>query len=122
MKQIHLDSLPYQSVSHNSAIKKKVILKASELAHVTNFAQAYFEPGQIADSHAHPDMNEVFFVVSGCGEILVDDILYPLRTGSCIVVEAGEFHEVRNSGDELLILNYFGVVTGNTSPRSLNLK
>lgn len=111
MKQIQLHQLPYETVSHNSAIQKKVLLRAGSLPHLTNFAQAYFEPGQIADSHAHPDMNEVFFVVSGCGEILVDQTRYQLLPGTCIVVEAGESHEVHNSGNELLVLTYFGIIT-----------
>ncbi len=111
MQQIQLDQLPYETVSHNSAIQKKVLLRAGTLPHLTNFAQAYFEPGQVADSHAHPDMNEVFFVLSGCGEILVEKTCYQLIPGACIVVEAGEFHEVRNSGIEVLVLSYFGLIT-----------
>ncbi len=111
MKQIQLDQVPHEMVSHNSAIQKKVLLRAGTLPHLTNFAQAYFKPGQVADNHAHPDMNEVFFVLSGCGEIWVEKICYPLIPGTCIVVEAGEYHEVRNSGKELLVLTYFGLVT-----------
>lgn len=111
MQQIQLHQLPYEAVSHNSAIQKKVLLRAEALPHLTNFAQAYFEPGQIADCHAHSDMNEVFFVQSGHGEILIDQTCYQLIPGTCIVVEAGEFHEVRNSGEERLVLTYFGLVT-----------
>lgn len=111
MKQIQLHQLSNETVSHNSAIQKKVLLRAGELTHLTNFAQAYFEPGQIADSHVHLDMNEVFFVLSGYGEIWVEQTRHPLIPGTCIVVEAGEFHEVRNSGNELLILSYFGILT-----------
>ncbi len=111
MQQIQLHQLPHETVSHNAAIQKKVLLRAGTLPHLTNFAQAYFEPGQIADCHTHPDMNEVFFVQSGYGEIFIDQHCYQLLPGTCIVVEAGESHEVRNSGEERLVLSYFGIVT-----------
>ncbi len=111
MQQIQLQTLPYETVSHNTAIQKKVILRTDSLPHLTHFAQAYFEPGQVAESHIHADMNEVFFVLSGCGEIWIEQTRHPLIPGACIVVEAGESHEVRNSGGELLVLSYFGIVT-----------
>lgn len=118
MKQIQLHQLPYETVSHNSAIQKKVLLRSGSLPHLTNFAQAYFEPGQVADCHVHLDMSEVFFVQSGDGEIWIDQVRHPLLPGTCIVVEAGEHHEVRNSGKEQLVLIYFGIVTNivQTSP------
>lgn len=118
MKKIQLAQLPYETVSHNSAIQKKVLIRGGALPNLTNFAQAYFEPGQVAESHVHLDMNEVFFVLAGCGQILIDKICYPLSPGTCIVVEAGEAHEVRNSGHEMLALSYFGLITD--SPRPFN--
>lgn len=116
MKKILLAQLPYETVSHNSAIQKKVLLRGGTLPHLTNFAQAYFEPGQVAESHVHLDMNEVFFVLAGCGEIIIDKVYYPLSPGTCIVVEAGEAHEVHNSGHEVLALSYFGLITDSSRP------
>ncbi|MBW4578076.1 MAG: cupin domain-containing protein [Tildeniella nuda ZEHNDER 1965/U140] len=109
MKVTSLSTLPEQAVSHNLAIKKKVMLSLGELPHLTNFSQACFAPGQIASAHSHTDMCEVFFVESGEGTIWVDDVPYPLQSGTCVAVEAGEKHEVRNTGSTDLILTYFGL-------------
>lgn len=109
MKQVALNELPEESVSHNPAIKKKVMLRLGDLPHLTNFAQARFAPGQVAPAHSHRDMSEVFFVESGCGCITIDGQAYPLSPGVCIAVEVGESHEVRNTGHEELILTYFGL-------------
>lgn len=109
MKITDLNQIPEQEVSHNPAIKKKVMLILGDLPHLTNFSQARFAPGQVANSHSHSDMCEVFFVESGLGNICVNGIDYPLTPGVCIAVEAGEIHEVSNRGNTDLVLTYFGL-------------
>lgn len=109
MKYTCLNQLPQQEVSHNPAIKKKVMLKMGDLPHLTNFSQARFAPGQIAAAHAHQDMSEVFFVETGEGIITIDGQEYNLQPGTCIAVEPGEVHEVKNTGKTELVLTYFGL-------------
>lgn len=109
MKLTSLATLSEEAVSHNPAIKKKVMLRLGDLPHLTNFAQARFAPGQIANAHCHQDMCEVFFVESGDGSIQIDGQSYPLEPGTCIAVEPGEEHEVSNTGSVDLVLTYFGL-------------
>ncbi len=109
MKLTSLSTLPEETVSHNPAIKKKVMLRLGDLPHLTNFSQAHFAPGQVAASHSHQDMCEVFFVESGAGTIRINGKSYSLTGGTCIAVEPGEEHEVSNTGTEELVLTYFGL-------------
>ncbi|MEL7351900.1 MAG: cupin domain-containing protein [Cyanobacteria bacterium P01_A01_bin.116] len=109
MKFTDLKTLPIEGVSHNAAIKKQVMLRMGDLAHLTNFSQARFQPGQVAEAHAHADMNEVFFVESGTGKIVIDGEPHVLSPGVCIAVMVGESHEVSNPGTEELVLTYFGL-------------
>ena len=109
MKITLLANLPEDQVSHNPAIKKKVMLGPGDLPHVTNFSQACFAPGQVASAHAHRDMYEVFFVESGMGLIRVDGVEHRLKPGVCVAVEPGEVHEIVNAGSVDLVLTYFGV-------------
>lgn len=109
MKITSLDSLPQQKVSHNPEITKKVMLLNEDLPHLTNFSQATFAPGQIADAHAHQDMCEVFFVSAGVGIIRVNQNEYNLTPGVCVAVEPEETHEIINTGTQDLILTYFGI-------------
>ncbi len=112
MKITSLTQLPTESVSHNPAIQKKVMLKAGDLPPLLNFSQATFAPGQVAAAHAHTDMWEVFFVSQGAGLIRVNGRDYPLETGTCIAIEPGEVHEVVNNSSRDLILIYFGLKVG----------
>jgi quercetin dioxygenase-like cupin family protein len=109
MKFTSLNNLPSESVVHNPAIKKKVMLRKGDLPHLTNFSQSRFAPGLRAGAHAHDDMAEVFFVESGKATIYIDGEKFPLLPGNCIAVEPGEVHEIINDGAEDLVLTYFGL-------------
>lgn len=109
MKLTCLTQLSDEAVSHNPAISKRVMLRLGDLPHLTNFSQARFAPGQVAIAHAHTDMYEVFFVESGSGTIRIDQQPYSLTPGVCVAAEPGEVHEVSNTGQEELVLTYFGI-------------
>ena len=109
MKIVTLTQLPEEGVSHDPGIKKRVMLRHGDLPHITNFSQATFAPGQTVTPHAHTDMAEVFFVETGEGIIWIDDKAHTLATGVCVAVDAGETHELKNTGDSPLVLTYFGV-------------
>lgn len=110
MKRVNLNKLADQGVSHNAAIRKKVMLQPGEIPHLTNFSQATFAPGQVAPSHAHEGMHEIFFVSAGTGTMQVNGDVQALLPGVCIWVEPGDMHEVANTGTEPLVLTYFGIV------------
>ncbi|HIK44709.1 MAG TPA: cupin domain-containing protein [Leptolyngbyaceae cyanobacterium M65_K2018_010] len=109
MKHIILEQVAEEPVSHNPAIKKRVLLRAGDLPLLTHFSQARFPPGQLAPGHHHQDMAEVFFVETGQGTITINGQPYPLTPGTCMAVEPGEHHEVANTGSEELVLTYFGL-------------
>jgi mannose-6-phosphate isomerase-like protein (cupin superfamily) len=110
MKLIRINELPDQGVSHNPRIRKRQILANGELGPITNYARAVFPPGEMAGSHLHNDMAEVFIVESGRGEIRVNDVAYVFSAGMAVVIEPGDVHEIVNSGSTDLVVTYFGVL------------
>lgn len=109
MKLSKLIDLPIDYVSHGSKIRKKVLIQNGEIPHLTNFSQAYFKPGQIAEAHIHLDMYETFFVEVGEGEMIVDGKNYYLHAGDRITIEPGESHELKNIGQKTMKVTYFGL-------------
>ena len=85
------------------------MLSPGELAGVIQFARSIFPPGAIAGEHRHEDMAEVFWVDSGRGCIVVEGREQALAPGTCGIVEVGEAHELRNTGEVDLVVTYFGV-------------
>ncbi|NRB40610.1 MAG: cupin domain-containing protein [Pseudomonadales bacterium] len=110
MKYLKLDKISDSPVSHNENISKKVLLSARECPNIMQLAQASFPAGEIAGGHKHDDMTEIFMIISGCGEIQIDAQIQKIEDGDTIVVEAGEYHELRNTGTEPLVVNYFSVL------------
>jgi len=105
-----LKNLPEKTVSHNQAIKKKLIISNDKVPNLTNFAQAVFTAGQISPAHSHSDMWEVFYVESGTGIMKVNEVEYKLEKGVTITVAPTEKHEIINNSFQELVLNYFGIL------------
>ena len=110
MKYRTLADLGVQNTSHHSAVLKKVFVQNGEIPHLTNFSQAVFKPGDSVPEHSHQDMYEVFLVESGEGQIGINEKLFELKPGVCVVVEPKEKHSLVCTGAENLVLTYFGIV------------
>ncbi|RIL06954.1 MAG: cupin domain-containing protein [Proteobacteria bacterium] len=109
MKRVALAELALERVVHNPEIAKRVLLRAGDVPHLVQLAQARLAPGQIAPGHAHADMWEIFFAQEGEGALAVDGAVHALPAGACIAVAPGEVHELRNPGARELVVLYLGI-------------
>ena len=107
MKISDFNNLEKENVSHNEDVKRQRFLHDGDLPGLTNFSRAFFEAGMQVEPHLHEDMNEVFYVLQGRGEIMVDLKSYKLSPGVSVVVEAGERHQIL--AETSLELLYFGL-------------
>jgi quercetin dioxygenase-like cupin family protein len=58
------------------------------------------EPGQtVRPAHSHPNGEEVIYVVSGSGRVLVNGEVSPVREGCAVLFPQGQVHMLQNSGD-----------------------
>ena len=64
--------------------------------------------------HSHDDMEEVYFIVSGRGKMVIGSDEFPIQTGDALYVPFGEFHTTYNTGIEPLKLLW---VTGRVEKR-----
>lgn len=56
----------------------------------------------------HSGADQWMYVVSGAGLAIVDGVRQPLQAGSLLVIERGEAHEIRCTGDEpLRTINFY---------------
>lgn len=51
----------------------------------------------------HRGSDQWLYVVSGAGMARVDGKRYPLRAGTLMLIEHGDEHEIRNTGDDNLV-------------------
>jgi quercetin dioxygenase-like cupin family protein len=62
------------------------------------------DPGVTVPEHVHEHHDEVFDVMAGEAEIFLGDAWRPLRAGATAVVEAGQWHALRNAGSHPVVL------------------
>jgi mannose-6-phosphate isomerase-like protein (cupin superfamily) len=55
-------------------------------------------PTGTTTGHSHNDMEEIYFVVSGEGIMVVGEDSYPIRQGDALYVPPGEFHTTKQTG------------------------
>jgi mannose-6-phosphate isomerase-like protein (cupin superfamily) len=73
-------------------------------------AEMVIEPGdrEGGPDNRHRGADQWLYVVSGSGMAIIEGREQALQTGSLLVIEKGESHEIRNTGDEpLATLNFY---------------
>jgi quercetin dioxygenase-like cupin family protein len=111
MKLIHIKDLSWQEVSHNPEVKKKIIIEKGQIPQLMTFGQSTFQPGQKIETHNHPTMFEVFYILEGKAEYLVEGQKMILESGDNLTVEPGENHAQANPFETPVTWLYFGIAT-----------
>lgn len=70
-------------------------------------AYAMLQPGKAYEAHAHADHEEVYFVISGSGQMCVDTEKRAIRDGDAIFIPAGALHSIANTGEGFLVFLAF---------------
>ncbi|MBI5717833.1 MAG: cupin domain-containing protein [Burkholderiales bacterium] len=65
----------------------------------------YVKPGQRISAHVHPDGQDTWTILSGCGEYGIDarGASIAIAEGDVLVAHRGQVHGVRNTGQEPLV-------------------
>ena len=108
MKSGTLSLLADEAISHNPLVRKKVLLHCGEVPHVTQVSRVVFPLGEIASSHSHADMWELFLCEKGEGVMTINGREIVLAAGNYVLVEPNEAHEICNTGKLSLELYCMG--------------
>jgi mannose-6-phosphate isomerase-like protein (cupin superfamily) len=110
MKINSLEEIKPEPSKDNPKIKTKVLLKKGKLPHVEIIGQMTLKSGNVASEHVHEKTNEFFLIEKGAGIIKIDGKVEKIKEGNFILIEAGEAHEVLNTGSEDLIITYIEIL------------
>ena len=69
-----------------------------------SLAEATVRPGAATMAHSHPNTEEIYYILSGYGEMAVESERRNVGPGDAIGIPAGHRHQIRNVGDEDLVL------------------
>ena len=66
----------------------------------------------VTPAHSHEASEEIIYIISGSGEVLIDGKVYPIRTGSVVLFPKKSIHRLRNSGkEEMKVICFFAPPT-----------
>ena len=81
------------------------LLKDNKTLNNLVLSQTILHGAQSTRGHSHAGQEEVYFFVSGHGEMEVGDESFWVRPGDIILIPDGAFHRVHNPTDRDLIFN-----------------
>lgn len=58
------------------------------------------KPGQSTRGHSHAGQEEVYYFVSGVGEMEIDDDRFKVQGGDVVLIPDGAFHRVHNGSTQ----------------------
>jgi mannose-6-phosphate isomerase-like protein (cupin superfamily) len=70
-------------------------------------------PGEtVRPAHAHPNSEELIYIITGSGKVMIENEVGDVRTGSAILFEQGKVHMLRNTGNvEMKVICFFAPAT-----------
>ncbi len=70
-------------------------------------------PGEtVRPAHSHPNSEELIYIMTGSGKVMIEGEVGEVRAGSAILFEQGKVHMLRNSGDiEMKVICFFAPAT-----------
>ena len=89
-------------IAHGGAIAQ-MILDRRVLKEMGFLAIAQLEPGKEIEAHVDP-MEEIYFVLSGTGEMRVDGESRQVGPGDATWLPTGSSHSLLNNGKDLLVI------------------
>ena len=69
-----------------------------------SLAEARLAPGQSTTPHYHPKSEEIYYLLSGEGQMRLGDEIHMVSAGDAIAIPPGVVHQILNTGDTELRL------------------
>ena len=92
MKKLNIYDIGGEVVKDNETY----VLKDNKTLNNLVLSSTDLKPSQSTRGHSHPGQEEVYYFVSGTGEMEVDNNLFTVQGGDVILIPDGAFHRVHN--------------------------
>jgi mannose-6-phosphate isomerase-like protein (cupin superfamily) len=90
-------------------------LRAGEMAGVLAAGRTVLAPGSSVGEHGHPDTDELYLVLEGRGQGVLDGRQFPVGPGDLFLCKAGHRHGILNDSDAPLA--FMGLMTRDSLDR-----
>ena len=97
MRKTSRDDCPAFTTKDGSTIRELMAYRNSEATRMS-LAEASLPPGGKTECHLHPEVEEIYYFLSGTGRILVGDEYFNVAPGDSILHLPGVRHQTWNTG------------------------
>lgn len=97
MKIKHKDTTSY-TTKDGSQIRELIHPDKLDAKH-QSLAEACVMPQQKTSAHYHKKTEEIYFILSGTGEMFLDEQRFAVATGDSILIKPGQIHCIENTGN-----------------------
>jgi len=95
------DSKPF--ITRDGARIRSILDRTNAPVQNQSLAEATLPPGAANRKHRHPNAEEIYFVLSGCGSMTVNDETRAVRPQDAVLIPPGAAHRLENTGDAPLV-------------------
>jgi len=90
-----------ETIVHEVARRRKLLTGKPE-DRIQSFNDAYLDPGKSFTPHRHDDGEELYYFLEGEGKMIINENIFSVKTGDCVLVEKSEAHSLKNDSPSSL--------------------
>jgi uncharacterized cupin superfamily protein len=111
MTIINEDEVP--EVAHPGRFMRWLVNEDSLKAQNLSVCVIRVMPGEaVRPAHSHPNSEELIYIITGSGKVMIENEVGPVRAGSAVLFEQGKVHILKNTGDvEMKVVCFFAPAT-----------
>jgi mannose-6-phosphate isomerase-like protein (cupin superfamily) len=99
---ININDCP-QFVTKDGSTIREIMAPRNSSIERQSLAEAVMPAGKATAEHYHAKSEEIYFILSGVGEIRVNGVSSPVRAGDAVALPPGSVHKIWNRGDSDLV-------------------
>ncbi len=96
---INRDKANIINTPHGSEIRP-LMDRTTSAIEKCSLAEEILPPGAAVGRHFHRETEEVYYILSGSGEMTVGEETAQVSTGDAVYIPAGNVHTLKNTGSE----------------------
>jgi mannose-6-phosphate isomerase-like protein (cupin superfamily) len=102
MDVVNIGQAPPFRTKDGSEIRELLAHRNSAIRN-QSLAEARVGPGERTTPHYHPRSEEIYYILSGRGEMRLEQETRPVGPGDAIAIPPGQVHTIANPGPEPLV-------------------
>jgi len=95
------DVVPF--ITKDTSIIRDILSPANSSLFHQSLAEAMLVSGKATHEHYHIEAEEIYYIIRGCGLMMIGDERRDVTVGDGIVIEPGTKHKILNTSDSDLV-------------------